>query len=495
MSIYGWTIAGNASIPGASNQQTVTVLTGSNCNAPFTLSLALVNVNSCSSACQVVRQVVDLTPPVIVCPFAAPQTVIVNSGNQYVHTGTGWDATATDQCTLVSKTAMLGGATISGPHNSLNGVVFNQGVTTVTWTAVDACGNSSSCSFVVIVLGTADISVVKTGPAFITPGQTITYTLTIINNGPAIATQVTLTDVIPAEILPPATYTLNGTPQGNWPGSLNLMNLQPGPGFPVVITISGKVLCDSDSFSNTATVALAPPLIDPVPENNSSTVITQISNILTINGIATNGDCPGEGSIDITVSGGTPPYEYLWTGPAGFTSTNEDISGLENGTYTVVVTDANGCTAARSWDILSQDDEPPSFTAPSSPQFCVYEIIEATYNGLPEPDADIVPVRPDWYVLNGTPELDLTNLADNCCGTNSLTIYWTIQYTGIPAHAPLSGTGQPSAYGPLPLWGTNDFTQITNTITYRVEDCYGNLSEPVTVNIIMHPRPNIIKNY
>ncbi|MFT4601372.1 MAG: lysyl endopeptidase [Arenicella sp.] len=54
-----------------------------------------------------------------------------------------------------------------------------------------------------------------------------------------------------------------------------------------------------------------------------------------------------DGEIDVTVTGGTAPYTYSWSGPNSFTSTSEDITGLEAGNYTVTITDANGCTFQR----------------------------------------------------------------------------------------------------------------------------------------------------
>ena len=45
------------------------------------------------------------------------------------------------------------------------------------------------------------------------------------------------------------------------------------------------------------------------------------------------GDCNGE--IQIDVNGGTEPYIFNWTGPDGFSSTDEDLSGLCAGTYTL----------------------------------------------------------------------------------------------------------------------------------------------------------------
>jgi gliding motility-associated-like protein len=48
----------------------------------------------------------------------------------------------------------------------------------------------------------------------------------------------------------------------------------------------------------------------------------------------------GDGSVSVSVAGGTAPYSYLWSN--GATSSSIAVGA---GTYTVLVTDANGCTA------------------------------------------------------------------------------------------------------------------------------------------------------
>jgi hypothetical protein len=68
----------------------------------------------------------------------------------YTHSGTAWDATATDNCSVASIGYVLTGAT-TGSGTTLDGVAFNLGVTTVTWTATDGSGNTDVCSFTVTV--------------------------------------------------------------------------------------------------------------------------------------------------------------------------------------------------------------------------------------------------------------------------------------------------------------------------------------------------------
>lgn len=60
------------------------------------------------------------------------------------------------------------------------------------------------------------------------------------------------------------------------------------------------------------------------------------------------------GAIDITiVSGGTPPFNYQWTGPGGFAATTEDISGagVIAGDYNLIMTDANSCIRSFSFEV------------------------------------------------------------------------------------------------------------------------------------------------
>ncbi|WP_372755151.1 gliding motility-associated C-terminal domain-containing protein, partial [Labilibaculum sp.] len=51
-----------------------------------------------------------------------------------------------------------------------------------------------------------------------------------------------------------------------------------------------------------------------------------------------------DGYINLHPQGGTPSYTYSWTG-TGVVATNEDQQGLSEGTYTIQITDSNGCVS------------------------------------------------------------------------------------------------------------------------------------------------------
>ncbi|MBI4647493.1 MAG: T9SS type A sorting domain-containing protein [Bacteroidia bacterium] len=76
-----------------------------------------------------------------------------------------------------------------------------------------------------------------------------------------------------------------------------------------------------------------------IDENDGPAIYAVIANVACYNG--------NNGSIDIDVTSGTPPYTYDWSNG----STTQDISVLVAGTYDLIVTDDNDCQAVESFII------------------------------------------------------------------------------------------------------------------------------------------------
>ncbi len=67
-----------------------------------------------------------------------------------------------------------------------------------------------------------------------------------------------------------------------------------------------------------------------------------LTNTITATSVSCNGG--SNASINLTVAGANNPVSYAWSNAA----TTQDLSGLAAGGYTVLITDANGCTASDS---------------------------------------------------------------------------------------------------------------------------------------------------
>ncbi len=89
---------------------------------------------------------------------------------------------------------------------------------------------------------------------------------------------------------------------------------------------------------------------------------TQLSATSSKTNVTCFGACNGTASV--AVSGGTPNYTYQWDN-AGF-STTSGISNLCNGTYNVIITDANNCQITTSVNITQPTDVNISATITNS---------------------------------------------------------------------------------------------------------------------------------
>ncbi len=79
-----------------------------------------------------------------------------------------------------------------------------------------------------------------------------------------------------------------------------------------------------------------------------TTSVINEPNGMTITGNTAPATCGNNnGAIDITVSGDYPPFSFLWSNG----DTTEDISGIGAGTFTVTVSDANGCSQTVSYSL------------------------------------------------------------------------------------------------------------------------------------------------
>ena len=214
---------------------------------------------------------------------------------------------------------------------------------------------------------------------------------------------------------------------------------------PNAITLSTdqvNVLC-TDEMTGTATVTAnggTPPLSylwdDPATQNtatatglaaNTYTVLvtddngctesidvtlTEPAEVLSVSGTSTFALCgQTDGTIDLTVTGGTSPYDFDWNGSAGNV---EDPQALGAGTYTVVVTDDNGCTASTSVTVDSPD-------SPSA----VVVITDVNCNGEANGVMDITVtggIAPYTYLWDPSSNDNNEDLVDVVAGSYTVTV-------------------------------------------------------------------------
>jgi len=101
--------------------------------------------------------------------------------------------------------------------------------------------------------------------------------------------------------------------------------------------------CQTGGWNNGSCCPITPFSIYSGTSSGGASNMSIVDNI-------TNISCNGlsDGAIDLNISGGTPPFSFLWSN----TSVSQNISNLSAGTYTATITDNQGCTSSESYTLI-----------------------------------------------------------------------------------------------------------------------------------------------
>lgn len=195
------------------------------------------------------------------------------------------------------------GVALTATHNP--GDAFGVGTTTVTYTASNAVGETATCSFLITVTHGLTIEADTLGHPLCYQSQT-GFVKTTVSGG-----------------VSPYQYQWQDESGNNLSADKDLYALAAG-----AYTLSAT---DALGCSGERTITLTAP--------DALVLQTEI----------TTSEGSGNKMIDLTVQGGTSPYDYSWAHDSTYAiSSSEDIEILETGLYTVEVTDSNGCRQATS---------------------------------------------------------------------------------------------------------------------------------------------------
>jgi hypothetical protein len=136
MDSYSWSITGNGSISGPDDEQTVTVIAGTDCGVSFVLNLDVSNDAGCSSTCSKEVTVDDNEAPTI-SGVGDAATIECPATPEFS------DPSATDNCD--------DNPSLTFEDETTQGDCAQEYSVTRTWTATDACGNSSQASQTITV--------------------------------------------------------------------------------------------------------------------------------------------------------------------------------------------------------------------------------------------------------------------------------------------------------------------------------------------------------
>ena len=306
----------------------------------------------------------------------SPTLTGLTAGNYQV---TVTDLTGCIQTTaaVVTQPAMALSATISSSPQTLNGV--NNGSASVV-----AAGGTPGYSYFWTNGATASsISGLAPGNYAVTitdlHGCTAEQTTTVNPVNCLISASVVATNISCAGMQNgAASVILSGAPEPvSYTWSNGMITASASGLAPGVYTV---VVVDASACSATGLATIS----EPPPFSNWT---VQTADPL----------CPNinDGSVEVSINGSTPPYQYAWsTGNTGNAAAN-----LGPGMYSVTATDQSGCQTSTSMVIAAAfDTEAPVLTCPDNIQVCpAQNVVEYTISATDNCSLE------GWTLISGLP--------------------------------------------------------------------------------------------
>lgn len=170
-----------------------------------------------------------------------------------------------------TKTVLIRGTVAA----TATGTISN--TASVASTTLDPNLSNNSATTTTTVSPLADLSIVKTAnPSPVHAGAQLIYTLVITNTGPSTATNIIVTDNVPACFSTPEYSTNAGLTWNPWTSSVNIGSL--ASGLSSTVLLRGTV-CTNGTSSITNTATVSSDTDDPNLSNNTSTTTTNITPV------------------------------------------------------------------------------------------------------------------------------------------------------------------------------------------------------------------------
>ena len=295
---------------------------------PNTVTFTATDGSGNTTTSTAIVTVTDVTPPV-----AVAQNITVNLSAFGTATVTAAQVNngSTDNCSIKSLSLSQASFTCS-----------NLGANTVTLTVTDESGNTATAQATVTVVDNIKPTVITQNISVeLTTSGSVTITAAQVNNGSTDNCSIkTLT-------LSPTTFTCAN------------------------IGANTVTLTATDPSGNTSSATAVVTIL-----NNPGILNVSLTSPTVIAGYNTSCNVTGDGSINLSVTGGQSPYTIKWNNGA----TGSSLSNLIAGTYSVTVTDKNTCATTQSIQLTRPAGCGcnPTFTVPSPSSYSCTQILDGT---------------------------------------------------------------------------------------------------------------------